>query len=392
MDGLLAGPATGSPFFEPAQRDADPAFGAALARLVDEGIHPGIRRYRDFLESEYLPAAREEIGVVHNRGGDACYRGALRYHTSLPLTAEEVHRMGLEQMERITAEMREIGTRSFGTADVRALLSKVQQPPYTFGSRQEIVDHATAAVERARAAVPQWFGIAPQAEVRVVPYPEFRERSAPGGEYQAASDDGTRPGTYYINTYEPESQSKAGIEATAFHESYPGHHLQISIAKERRDTHPVQRYFGSSGFSEGWALYTERLAAEMGLYSGDVDRLGLLSNEALRAGRLVVDSGMHALGWTRQQAIDYLLAHTAETPERVAAEVDRYIAVPGQATAYMVGNLEVRRLRELAERELGDRFRIQDFHDRVLEDGAVTLAMLRDKVERWVAAGGAAGR
>jgi uncharacterized protein (DUF885 family) len=223
-----------------------------------------------------------------------------------------------------------------------------------------------------------------------VPYPEFREASAPGGEYQSASDDGSRPGTYYINTYEAEKQSRAGIEATAFHESYPGHHMQMAIAKERRGTHPVQRYFGSSGFSEGWALYTERLAAEMGIYSGDVDRLGLLSNEALRAGRLVVDSGMHALGWSRQQAIDYLLAHTAETEGRIAAEVDRYIAVPGQATSYMLGNLEIRRLREEAQSRLGERFDVAAFHDRVLEDGAVTLSMLRAKIERWIEAGGGA--
>jgi uncharacterized protein (DUF885 family) len=288
--------------------------------------------------------------------------------------------------------MVEIGRRGFGTEEVRELLAKVQQPPYTFTSRQHIVDHATAAVRRAEAAAPAWFGILPRAEVRVVPYPEFREASAPGGEYQAASDDGSRPGTYYINTYQAELQSRAGIEATAFHEAYPGHHLQNAIAKERRDTHPVQRYFGSSGYGEGWALYTERLADEMGVYSGDVDRLGLLSNEALRAGRLVVDSGMHALGWSRQQAIDYLAAHTAETPGRIAAEVDRYIAVPGQATAYMVGNLEIRRLRELAQSRLGERFRVQDFHDRVLEDGAVTLSMLRAKIERWSAAAGAGGR
>ena len=392
MDGLLAGPAADSPFYDPARRDPDPTFATRMAAVVEEQVRPGIRRYRDFLEKEYLPAAREDVAVKANRGGDACYRGALRYHTSLPLTAEEVHRMGLEQMERITAEMGEIGGRSFGTADVRALLTKVQQPPYTFRSRQEIVDYATAAVKRAEAALPRWFGIVPNAEVRVVPYPEFRERSAPGGEYQAASDDGTRPGTYLINTYQPETQSKAGIEATAFHEAYPGHHLQISVAKERPDTHPVQRYFGNAGYTEGWALYTERLAAEMGLYSGDVDRLGLLSNEALRAGRLVVDSGMHALGWSRQRAIDYLLAHTAEGEARVTAEVDRYIAVPGQATAYMVGNLEIRRLRALAERELGSGFRVADFHDRVLEDGAVTLAMLRAKIERWVAAEKAAGR
>ena len=227
----------------------------------------------------------------------------------------------------------------------------------------------------------------PEAEVVIMPYPAYREKSSPGAEYMGASDDGTRPATYFINTYRPTEQSKAGVEATAFHEAYPGHHLQISIAKERAESHPVQRYFGSSGFSEGWALYTERLADEMGAYGGDIDRLGLLSNEALRAGRLVVDSGMHSLGWTRQQAVDYLKANTAESPSSVEAEIDRYIAVPGQATAYMLGNLEIRRLRSRAEMELGEAFDIRSFHDRVLEDGAVTLSMLETKIERWLAAG-----
>src|SRR6185503_5014822 len=183
----------------------------------------------------------------------------------------------------------------------------------------------------------------------------------------------------------PEKQSRAGVEATAFHETYPGHHLQGSVAKEVAGTHPIQRYFGTSGYGEGWALYSERLADEMKLYSDDVARLGLLSNEALRAARLVVDSGMHALGWTRQQAIDYVLAHTTSTPERAAAEIDRYIAVPAQATAYMIGNLEIRRLRDSAEKKLGAKFSLPAFHDQVLGDGAVTLGMLRAKIERWIA-------
>ncbi|HEV8242149.1 MAG TPA: DUF885 domain-containing protein [Thermoanaerobaculia bacterium] len=385
MDGLLGGTAAESPFYDPAKRDGDAAFGAALAKVIDEQAKPAIRRYRDFLAKEYLPAAREAIAVAANPQGKECYRAAVRFHTSTRMEPEEIHRLGLQQMERATNAMKEIGARSFGTSDPTALLAKVKQPPYTFTSRQQLIDYATAAVERARAAVPQWFGTVPKATVVVVPYPAFRERSAPGAEYQAGSDDGTRPGTYYINAFEAEKQSKAGIEATAFHETYPGHHLQGSVAKEVTGTHPIQRYFGSSGFLEGWGLYSERLADEMGLYSDDVAKLGLLSNEALRSARLVVDSGMHALGWTRQQAIDYMLAHTTQTPERAAAEVDRYIAVPAQATAYMIGNLEIRRLREYAEKQLGERFDVKAFHDQVLGDGAVTLGMLDAKITHWVA-------
>jgi uncharacterized protein (DUF885 family) len=188
-----------------------------------------------------------------------------------------------------------------------------------------------------------------------------------------------------INAYKATEQSRAGLESTAFHEAYPGHHLQVAMALEQENLHPISRYFFLSGFGEGWALYAERLSDEMGLFSSDLDRLGLLSNESLRAARLVVDSGMHAFGWTRQRAIDYLLAHTTETPDRAAAEIDRYIAVPGRATAYMIGNLEIRRLRNEAKQKLGDKFDIREFHDVVLEDGTMPLWVLRAKVERWVA-------
>jgi uncharacterized protein (DUF885 family) len=187
-----------------------------------------------------------------------------------------------------------------------------------------------------------------------------------------------------INAYKATEQSKAGLESTAFHEAYPGHHLQVATALERTGLHNIQRYFFLSGFGEGWALYAERLSDEMGLFTSDVDKLGLLSNEALRAARLVVDSGMHMLGWSRQKAIDYVLAHTTETPGHAAAEIDRYIAVPGQATSYMIGNLEIRRLRAEAQKALGAKFDLRAFHDLVLEDGALPLSALRTKVERWI--------
>jgi uncharacterized protein (DUF885 family) len=386
MDALRVGEPLDSAFAGPARRAEDEAFSTRMAAVIEEVVDPAIAEYRRFLAEEYLPQAREAIAVRENRDGVECYTAAVRLHTSLQRSAEEIHQTGLDQMDRITAEMREIGERSFGASDITKLLATaLQDPRYTFSSREEVVGYAQVALDRVRGLLPEWFGLLPKAEVEIVPYPAFREKSAPGAEYMSASDDGSRPATYYINTYRPEEQSKAGVEATAFHEAYPGHHLQISIAKEQASGHPVQRYFGSSGFSEGWGLYSERLAAEMGAYGLDIDRLGLLSNEALRAGRLVVDSGMHQLGWTRQQAVEYLEEHTAESPSSIQAEVDRYIAVPGQATAYMLGNLEIRRLRQRAETALGDRFEIRDFHDRVLEDGAVTLSMLGAKIDRWIA-------
>jgi uncharacterized protein (DUF885 family) len=389
MDGLLALAPAESPFYGPAGRDSAPGFADQFASVITQEIHPAVQRYRDFLATTYLPRAREVIAVSADPGGEACYRAAVRYYTSLDMTPEEVHRTGLEQMAAILVELRVIGKRGFGTDSPRVLLQLVRTDPrYTFGSRQEMVDYATAAVGRARDAVPNWFGFVPKADVVVRPYALFQEQSAPGGEYVSGAEDGSRPGVYLINTYEAEKKSKAGLESTAFHETYPGHHFQGAVALERAGVHPILKYFYNSGYGEGWALYSERLSDEMGVFSTDLDRVGLLSNEALRAARLVVDAGMHTLGWTRQQAIDYLLEHTAESEASATAEIDRYIAVPGQATAYMLGNLEIRRLRDEASERLGEGFDIKAFHDRLLEDGTVTLAMMREKIEAWVAGQG----
>jgi uncharacterized protein (DUF885 family) len=296
-----------------------------------------------------------------------------------------VHQIGLREMARIDGEMRAIGQRAFGTTDVPALLTRLRTDRrYAFGSREEIVALARAALERARTRARPSFGLWPKADVVVEPYLPFEEASAPDS-YVNASDDGTRPGRFRINTGNPTQKPRALSQATTFHETIPGHHLQVAIAMERQGAHPIVRYLGSSAFAEGWAMYAERLADEIGLYSTDVDRMGLLSSEALRAARLVVDPGLHALGWSRQQAIDYMLRHTAESPETVALEVDRYIVLPGQATGYMLGRLEIMRLRDGARQALGPRFDIRAFHDRVLEDGALTLPMLRAKIERWTA-------
>jgi uncharacterized protein (DUF885 family) len=387
MEELVAMPPAESPFASPMQRDSTPAFRQQFEQVMANDLYPAIRRYRDFLVNEYLPASRESVGIVGNPGGPDCYRAAVRSFTTLDVPAQEIHEIGLREMDKIQAEMRSIAQRSFNTTDVPGLLESFRTDPrYLFRTREEIVAYAQAAIERGKAAMPRWFGRLPQADVIIEPYPEFEEKSAPGGAYETPSEDGTRPGKYRINTYKPEEQTRVGVESTAFHESIPGHHLQLAIAQERRDAHIITRFMGNSGYSEGWGLYSERLADEMGLFSSDMDRMGLLSNEALRAARMVVDPGLHVLGWTRDQAVEYMLSHTAENRQAVENEVDRYIGWPGQATAYMLGNLEIRRLREMAQRELGDRFDIRAFHDRILENGSVPLPFLRENVERWIAA------
>jgi uncharacterized protein (DUF885 family) len=378
---MAATPVTDSPFYTPATADKTPEFQAEFRRIVQEEIAPAALRYADFLEKDYLPAAREAIAVSSNPGGASCYAASIRGWSTLPKTPQEVHDIGLREVARLDAEMKAIAERSFKTSDVRALLQRLRTDPrYTFKSREELIAYSRAALARARVAAPQWFGILPKADVRIEPYPAYREQSGAPGEYNAPAEDGSRPGLFYINASEPTKTTRADNESTAFHETIPGHHLQTAIAVERRDNHPLARYVGNSGYGEGWGLYAEELADEMKLFSGDLDRLGMLSSQNWRAARLVVDTGLHALGWTRQQAIDYMLAHTPQSQQSATSEVDRYIIMPGQATAYMLGKLEIVAARQEAQKKLGDKFDIRRFHDRVLDEGAVPLSYLRAKL------------
>lgn len=384
MDALLAETPERSPFAGFIQRDSTPAFRDSVIAIVRDSVNPALRRYRSFLAEEYLGRARTIPGVSALPHGAECYRARLRNFTTLDLDPRQVHELGLAQMSRIEGEMRTIAQRSFGTGDIRGLLERFRtDPQYTFHSREELIAAADSAMRRARAVIPKWFGRLPKADVILDPCQPFEEASGCPGSYTPAAADGSRPGRYRINAGDPTHKPRATAEGTAFHETIPGHHLQVALAQERSGAHPITRFFFNSGFVEGWALYAERLADEMGLYTSDLDRMGLLSNDALRAARLVVDPGIHALGWSRQQAIDYMLAHTAESRAFVESEVDRYIITPGQATAYMIGRLEIQRLRAEAEKRLGDRFDIRAFHDRVLADGSVPLGLLRRNLESW---------
>ena len=377
---LAATPAAESPFLAPVRNDKAPEFAKAFTALTSEQIVPAIRRYADFLEREYLPSAREAITVATNPDGAACYDASIRTYSTLPKSAREVHDIGLREVARIDAAMKTIAERSFGTSDVPGLMQRMRSDrQFMFRTRQELIDYSKTALERARAAAPAWFGILPKADVRIEPYPAFREKNAPG-EYNPPSEDGSRPALFYISAYEPDKRPRADNESTAFHETIPGHHLQIAIALERKEIHQIGRYIGNSGYAEGWALYAEELADEMKLFSADLDRLGMLGSQNWRAVRLVVDTGLHALGWTRQQAIDYMLAHTTANANDAASEIDRYIIWPGQATSYMLGRLEILAAREEAQRAAGSAFDIKAFHDRVLEDGSVPLPFLRQKI------------
>lgn len=386
IDKQLAAPPEKSPYASPADRDGDPAFRAAWLALVQRDVLPSLARYRDFLRDEYLPRARAAFGVSANPDGAACYRAAIRASTTLPLDPAEVHRQGERELARIQEEMRVVAKRAFGSDDLPAVLKRLSTDrEYLHRDREGVTAQAKQAMTRARAALPRVFGLLPKAEVTVEPIPAYQERTA-AAHYLAAALDGSRPATYRIRLFDAEKQSLSTGESTAFHEGVPGHHLQMDIAMQRADNPRIARFLFNSGFAEGWALYAERVADELGLYSSDVSRLGLLSNAAWRAVRLVVDSGIHAFGWDRQRAIDALRASTVLGEEQAAQEVDRYISWPAQATSYMVGYLEIARLRAESERRLGKRFDLRAFHDRVLENGAVPLPVLRRYVEAWQAA------
>ncbi len=380
---LLAGPLSASPFDSPSTRDKDPEFKKSFDALVKNQINPALKKYRDFLVKEYLPAARESIAVSANPNGAACYDATVRYFSTLPVPADEVHQTGLKKVDEISAEMKDIAEKSFHTSDVPALLKKLStDKQYLFKDRAALIAYSQAALTRAKEKAPADFGLWPKADVVIQPYPAFREKNGPN-EYNSPAEDGSRPGVFFINAYQAEKHSRVEDESTAFHETIPGHHLQGSIALENKNIHPLGRYFWNSGYGEGWALYAERLSDELHLFSDDVERLGMLSDQQLRAVRLVVDSGIHTKNWTRKQAIDYMLAHTAENEHDTTAEVDRYIIYPGQATSYMLGAIEIRKARDAAQQTMGARFDIKAFHDRVLEDGAVPLTFLKQKIATW---------
>ncbi len=359
-------------------------FGEELRAAVRDVAAPAFGRYRETLQRAILPVARpsERAGLVHLPGGEEAYRTAIRHHTTLDLEPAAIHATGLAEIERIDAEFVELGGRLLGTTDLSSTLAALRDDArLRFETADEVFETARRSLARAQSAISGWFGRIPGAACVVVPVPSHSEVHQTIAYYSWPAPDGSRPGRYYINLHAPETRPRYEAEALAFHEAVPGHHLQIAVAQELPGLPAFQRMLGSTAFAEGWGLYTERLSDEMGLYSSDMDRFGILSFDAWRAGRLVVDTGMHALGWTRQRAIDFLAGHSALAPNNIANEVDRYIVWPGQALAYKIGQLEILRLRDGARQRLGSAFDIKAFHDTVLGSGAVSLSVLRTLLE-----------
>jgi len=357
-----------------------------LKAQIVESIRPGYELYRQALVEEVLPKARppEKTGLCWLPDGEEVYDKAIRRHTTMQLKAYEVHEVGLEVIDSLSDEYRFLGARLLGLTDLEEIYGRLRNDAeLRFETSDQIVAAAQDAMNRAEAAIPDWFGRLPIAECVMAEIPELGAEAAPLAFYLPPATDGARPGTYFVNTTAPTTRTRYESEALAFHESIPGHHLQIAIAQELVGIPKFQKHALITAYVEGWGLYTERLCDEMGLYSGDLERMGMLSFDSWRAGRLVVDTGMHSLGWSRQQAIDYMTANSPQAHNNIETEIDRYIGWPGQALAYMIGRREIMRLRSMAQQEMGASFDIRGFHNIVLGSGSVPLPLLAQLVSDW---------
>lgn len=376
-----------SPFLDFAIRDKDPGFTTKVKEIIKTKINPPLQEYITFLEKNYLPYARTSIGVSALPNGLLCYQAKIKQQTTVDRTPKEIHALGLKYIEKLNSEVGTIGTKKYQTSEMAEVFKRAKEESTgDFSTEKDILSYNAAALQKVKSKVHKWFDLMPKTPGVIKPYPAHRAQTGASGEYNPPSEDGSVPGIFYINTYEPNKRSRIDQEATLYHELIPGHHFQVALQMEDRNIPRLNNYLWNSGYGEGWALYVERLADEMGVYDDEISRLGMLSNESLRASRLVVDTGIHAFNWTRQQAVDYLTQHTALSPSIIEGEVDRYIMLPGQATSYMLGKLEIENLRQKAKEKLGNQFDIRQFHNQILKNGVVTLPMLQQQVDAWLAA------
>ena len=385
IDRWLAKPIDEDPLLHTAEptgvADAD-AWRTRLRDVIERDVRPAMAVYRDTIRDKVRPAARDDahVGLKWLADGDDVYDRMIRYHTTLPLSAQQIHEIGLQQIEKLAGEYRELGEEVLGTRDVPQIFERLRDDPalhHTNGA--DIVAASKAALAKATAATGDWFGILPKAGCDVE-----EVQSGAIAYYFPPAKDGSRGGVFFMNTSDPEGWGRYQIEATSYHEGIPGHHLQLAISTELTGIPEFRKRAFIAAYGEGWGLYSERLADEMGLYTTPLDRMGMLEADSMRACRLVVDTGMHALGWSRQQAVDYMTENSPMRVGHIAAEIDRYAVTPGQALAYMIGRLEIQRMRREAETALGSSFDIKGFHDTVLGSGLMPLPVLDRVVREWV--------
>jgi uncharacterized protein (DUF885 family) len=394
LDKYLASPLDGDPFTTmagPPGWDGESSWRAELATIARDLIRPAFQRYRDFFASGLLPAGRshEQAGLTWMNDGPALYGHFVRYHTTVDdLSAEEIHQIGLAELERLAGEYADVGGRLFKTGDLAGIFGHLRSDEsLRYSSGEEIMSDARRYLAAATAAMGSWFGRLPETPCEIVAIPAAIAEDMPMAYYFPPADDRSRPGMYFVNTADPGHKNRFETASVAYHEAIPGHHLQLAIATELDGVPTFQRLsHGNTAYVEGWGLYAERLASEMGLYADDLERIGMLAADSWRSCRLVVDTGLHALGWGRREAIDFMAANAPVSLGEIEVEVDRYIGMPGQALAYKIGQREIFRLREQARQALGARFDIKAFHDVVLGSSSVSLPVLRELVGAWAGA------
>jgi uncharacterized protein (DUF885 family) len=393
LDTQLAQPIAESQYMGPTKLFPESFSAEDKARLTaayeakTKEIYAANTRLRDFLRDEYLPGARDSIGLTQMKGGDKLYARLIEESTTLPLDAETIHQLGLGEVARIKTELEKLqkevkfkGTQAQFFDYVRT--DPKFQPKTREGLTQNFYDIGKAVDGKIGAL----FSLVPKSKLEIRPYDPTTEKFEAGGSYQSGSPDGSRPGVFYFNAYDLPSRLTPGNVTLYLHEGSPGHHFQISLAQENEALPAFMRFGGTTAFVEGWALYAETLGNEMGFYKDPWNRYGTLQDEQLRAMRLVVDTGIHAKGWTRDQAIDFMMKNSGMTRTEVVAEVDRYIAIPSQALAYKIGALKIQELRKRAADKLGAKFDIKKFHEQVLDTGGLPLTVLEQKIDRWIAA------
>jgi uncharacterized protein (DUF885 family) len=394
LNGQIKSGIDGSPYLMPTKKFPDSISAADQKRLtaayrsiIETKILPSLTAMRDFVKADYLHKCRSSVGLSGNPGGDKLYAYLVESSTTTKMSPEEIHQLGLSEVARIRGEMEKIRVRVGFKGNLRGFFNHLRSDPkFKFKTKEALIAEYGNIWKRLQPEVPKLFNSQPKSAFEVRPVPEFAEANQAAAYYQQGTPDGTRPGVFFANTYDLPSRTSPGMETLFLHEAVPGHHFQISLAQENDKLPNFQRFGGNTAYVEGWALYTESLGFELGLFKDPYQHFGHLDDEMLRAMRLVVDTGLHAKGWTREQAVQFFMDNSGQSATDSKNEVERYIAIPSQALAYKIGQLTIRRLRTKAESELGAKFDIRSFHDQVLMSGALPLAVLEAKINAWIQA------
>jgi uncharacterized protein (DUF885 family) len=359
---------------------------AAYRELIEQRLMPSFAKLRGFIADEYLPATRDTVGMDKLPGGAEWYAFNVRQSTTTDMTPAQIHQLGLDEVARIHGEIRKIMAEAGFQGSLQDFFRFMREDKrFQYATEEDLLKHYRGLEEKINRRVGEQFSLMPKAGFEIRPVEAYRAKSAAGGSYQGPSEDGTRPGIFYVNTYDLPTRKTWDAEDLYLHEAIPGHHFQIALQQELKGVPAFRRFGGETAYIEGWGLYAESLGKALGVYESPYDHFGYLQNELWRAIRLVTDTGLHSKGWTRDQVIAYMLENSAESETQATAEAERYIAWPSQALAYKIGELKIQELKLRAQRQLGAKFDPREFHAEVLKDGSVPLSVLEDKVDRWLA-------